>query len=165
MTTSFGQFVIGPAGSGKSTYCSVMQEYADTVRREVKVCNLDPAAETFKYRCDIDIRDLISLEDVMEEMKYGPNGGLVYCMEFLLENLDWLETELSDFADDAYILFDCPGQIELYTHLDVMNKIVNKIKGIGFTNLCAVFLADSSQCAVSPHKFISNAFVSLSTMI
>jgi GPN-loop GTPase len=29
----------------------------------------------------VDIRDLISVEDVMEELGYGPNGGLVYCME------------------------------------------------------------------------------------
>jgi len=28
-----------------------------------------------------DIRDLITLDDVMEELDYGPNGGLVYCME------------------------------------------------------------------------------------
>jgi hypothetical protein len=28
------------------------------------------------------------LEDVMEELKLGPNGGLVYCMEFLRENAE-----------------------------------------------------------------------------
>ena len=28
-----------------------------------------------------DIRDLISLDDVMEEMDLGPNGALLYCME------------------------------------------------------------------------------------
>ena len=30
-----------------------------------------------------DIRDLISVEDVMEDddMRFGPNGGLVFCME------------------------------------------------------------------------------------
>mgnify|MGYP002776780065 CR=1 FL=1 len=31
---------------------------------------------------DIDIRELISLEDVMEELQLGPNGGLIYCMEY-----------------------------------------------------------------------------------
>jgi len=29
-----------------------------------------------------DIRDLITLDDVADELKYGPNGGLVYCMEY-----------------------------------------------------------------------------------
>ena len=26
-----------------------------------------------------------------EEMKFGPNGGLVFSMEFLIENTEWLE--------------------------------------------------------------------------
>ena len=31
----------------------------------------------------LDVRDLIHLDDVMEddELKLGPNGGLVFCME------------------------------------------------------------------------------------
>jgi hypothetical protein len=33
------------------------------------------------YFLPSDIQELISLEDVMEELDYGPNGGLVYCME------------------------------------------------------------------------------------
>jgi hypothetical protein len=38
----------------------------------------------------VDIKDLITLEEVMEEMELGPNGGLLYCMEYLLQNQDWL---------------------------------------------------------------------------
>lgn len=34
----------------------------------------DPAAEAFNYPVSIDIRDLISLEDVMTELELGPNG-------------------------------------------------------------------------------------------
>lgn len=64
MATGFGCMVVGPAGSGKSTLCHILQQSAETLGRTIKVCNLDPAAEVFKYRCDIDIRDLISLEDV-----------------------------------------------------------------------------------------------------
>jgi hypothetical protein len=74
----------------------------------------------FKYKCDIgkyqdlintftDIRDLISLDDVQEELKYGPNGGLVYCMEYLIDNIEWLIDELQEFAEESFILFDCPG--------------------------------------------------------
>ena len=36
--------------------------------------NLDPAAEAFGYPVSIDVRDLVALEDVMEEMGLGPNG-------------------------------------------------------------------------------------------
>ena len=38
----------------------------------------------------LDIRDLISVDDVMEELNLGPNGALVYCMEYLMENFEWL---------------------------------------------------------------------------
>ena len=38
---------------------------------------------------DIDIRELISSDDVMEELDFGPNGGLVYAMEYFCSNLDW----------------------------------------------------------------------------
>jgi hypothetical protein len=43
------------------------------------VVNLDPAAEQFDYEPLADVRDLIQLEDVMEdkELKFGPNGGTV----------------------------------------------------------------------------------------
>jgi hypothetical protein len=34
----------------------------------------DPAAEEFKYPVSIDVRDLVTLDDVMEEMQLGPNG-------------------------------------------------------------------------------------------
>ena len=35
----------------------------------------------------IKISELVSLEEVMETMKLGPNGALIYCMEFLWENI------------------------------------------------------------------------------
>ena len=59
----------------------------------MKIINLDPAAEVFNYMPVADIRDLIHVDDAMEdeEMNYGPNGGLIFCMEFLMQNLSWLE--------------------------------------------------------------------------
>lgn len=48
----------------------------------------------------------------MDELELGPNGGLVYCMEYLLDNMDWLKDELDKFDDDEYIIFDCPGQVQ-----------------------------------------------------
>ena len=67
-----GQLVIGPAGSGKSTYCELMRNHIETLNRRVHVVNLDPAAEHFRYPVAADIRDLISLQDVMAELKLGP---------------------------------------------------------------------------------------------
>lgn len=43
-----------------------------------------------------------------ESMKFGPNGGLIFCMEYLVQNIDWLQEQIGEVEDD-YILFDCPG--------------------------------------------------------
>ena len=74
---------LGPAGSGKSTFCSSMLTNLEAQHRTCHLVNLDPAADSasFEYEPSIDIRDLISLDDVMSELGYGPNGGLVYCFE------------------------------------------------------------------------------------
>lgn len=159
------QLVMGPAGSGKSRYCTLMQETAQIARkRNIHVVNLDPAAEHFDYQPIVDIKDLIQVDDVMEdaELKFGPNGGLVFCLEFLLENLDWLEEQLQQDIDDDYILFDCPGQIELYTHLPVMRRFVDVLQSWNF-RVCGVFLVDS-HFMVDGAKFISGSTVALSVM-
>ncbi|XP_039126829.1 GPN-loop GTPase 3-like isoform X4 [Dioscorea cayenensis subsp. rotundata] len=72
--------------------------------------NLDPAVEHFDNPVAMDIREFISLDDVMEELVLGRNGGLIYCMEHLEENLDdWLAEELDNYLDDDYLIFYCPG--------------------------------------------------------
>ena len=45
-----------------------------TCNKETCFCATDPAAETFNYPAAIDIRNLITLEDVMDEVELGPNG-------------------------------------------------------------------------------------------
>ncbi|CAA2985828.1 GPN-loop GTPase 3 isoform X3 [Olea europaea var. sylvestris] len=79
----------------------------------------------------------------MEELGLGPNGGLIYCMEHLEENLDdWLTEELDNYLDDDYIVFDCPGQIELFSHVPVLKNFVEHLKRKNF-NVCVVYLLDS----------------------
>ena len=42
---------------------------------------------------------------------------MVFCMETLLEKIDWLIERIDNLPDDIiYIIFDFPGQVELYTH-------------------------------------------------
>mmetsp|Transcript_13361 Transcript_13361/g.22556 ORF Transcript_13361/g.22556 Transcript_13361/m.22556 type:complete len:286 (+) Transcript_13361:132-989(+) len=160
----YGQLVIGPAGSGKSTYCREIQEHCATIGRTVHVINLDPAAEHFDYSVSLDVRELISLEDAMEEMQLGPNGALLYCMEYLEENMeDWLKEELNDFPDDDYILFDCPGQIELYSHVPVFRSFVDALRLWDF-NLCAVYLLDVNFVN-DASKFIAGCMQAMSAMI
>ena len=84
----YAQIVMGPAGSGKSTYCLIMQQHAETLGKNIKIINLDPAAEIIRYNCDLDIRELVTLDDVMDETELGPNGGLIMALEYLLEHTE-----------------------------------------------------------------------------
>ncbi|KAG6820102.1 hypothetical protein H0H93_005414 [Arthromyces matolae] len=79
----YAVLVTGPAGAGKSTFSTSFLTHLQASKRTGHLVNLDPAADTesFEYAPAIDIRDLINLEDVMNELGYGPNGGLVYCFE------------------------------------------------------------------------------------
>ena len=79
----YAVLVTGPAGAGKSTFSGSFMTHLNMSRRTAHLVNLDPAAAatSFEYEPAIDIKDLISLEDVMGELSYGPNGGLVYCFE------------------------------------------------------------------------------------
>jgi len=163
------QLVTGPAGSGKSTYSHILQEHVQTLgprnRRRIHVVNLDPAAEHFRYDVAFDIRELISVDDVMEELQLGPNGSLVYCMEYLLENMDWLQDHLDSYDDDEYLIIDCPGQIELYTHIPVMNKIIDQMRMWGYgESMVSVFVVDATF-VTDPAKFISGSLLALSAMI
>lgn len=124
---SFGQIVIGPPGSGKSTFCAGMCEFLTGFGRKVAVVNLDPANDSLSYNCAVDISTLITLNDVMENLKLGPNGGLIYCIEYLEKNIDWLEKKLKELKG-YYFLFDCPGQVELYTHHTSVRNVVRQLE-------------------------------------
>jgi GPN-loop GTPase len=152
-----------------------MQDHCATLggsrRRRVLVVNLDPAAENINYECAIDVRELISVEDVMEELGLGPNGGLIYCMEYLLQNLHWLQEQMEPQGAEGdmqdYWIIDCPGQLELYTHVPIMRTILDRMQhSWGFTPGCmvSVFCIDSTFCC-DAQKMISGQLLALSAMI
>lgn len=160
----YAHLVMGPAGSGKSTYCSIMLEHLSALRRSAAVVNLDPAAEHFSYPVAVDVRDLIEVGDVMEDdsLGLGPNGGLIFCMEHLVANPSWLELALGQDEDD-YLLIDCPGQVELYTHLPVMRELVGQLQHLGI-RVCGVFLLDS-HFMMEAFKYVSGVLTALSAMV
>ncbi|NXD31447.1 GPN2 GTPase, partial [Spelaeornis formosus] len=159
---TFGQVVIGPPGSGKTSYCGAMREFLQQLGRSVALVNLDPANEQLPWRCELDIGELVALPDVMDALALGPNGGLLYCMEYLAANGDWLRERLRQLRGH-YVLFDCPGQVELYTHHRALRDVFAQLTKWGF-RLAAVHLVDSHYCT-DPGKFISVLCTSLSTML
>lgn len=166
--------MIGPPGSGKSKYCWGVKGYlegrlegsaaVERLRRQVAVVNLDPGNEQVPYESAIDVRELVSVEGAMEAHSLGPNGSLLYCMEFLEKNVEWLEERLLALPAGAYLLFDCPGQVELYTHHQSLRCILSRIAKAMDLRLAAVHLVDSHYCT-DPSLFIAASLTALTTML
>ena len=66
------------------------------INRPCSVANLDPANDNIPYDAAFDVRELVNVEDVMEREELGPNGGVLWAMEEVEANLDWLESHLDD---------------------------------------------------------------------
>lgn len=67
-----------PVAMGK--FCPpIIARFLGKFDKIIHFCNFRALIFLFSFA---DIRELISLEDVMEELGLGPNGGLIYCMEY-----------------------------------------------------------------------------------
>ncbi|KAH0793862.1 GPN-loop GTPase 3 [Histomonas meleagridis] len=161
MSNRYAQIVMGPAGSGKTTYIKRLMDHFEVTKRNVHAVNLDPAADNLAYTPTIDIRDAINVKEVMEEEGFGPNGGLIYCMEVIVEDHDWFDEEIGNHDYD-YLLIDLPGQIELFSHLNILPQLFKNLEDKGY-HLCGVFLLDS-QFMIDPSKFLSGSLVAISVM-
>ncbi|KAF4555639.1 GPN-loop GTPase 2-like protein [Elsinoe fawcettii] len=158
----FAQLVIGPPGSGKSTYCDGVHQFFTAIERKCSVVNLDPANDRTNYPCALDIRDLVPLEDVMEQEELGPNGGVLYALEELEHNWEWMEEALDSLKED-YLIIDCPGQVELFTHHSSLPTIFNKLEKLGY-RLIVIQLLDS-HTLTRPTLYISSLLLSLRSML
>ncbi|KAG7660935.1 uncharacterized protein J8A68_005610 [[Candida] subhashii] len=163
----FGQIVIGPPGSGKSTYCHGMYQFMSAIGRKSCVVNLDPANDRLPYpNCALDIRDYITLEEIMEELNLGPNGGLMYALESLdVEGIETFLEKIDQLINEQnYIIFDCPGQVELFTHHNSLYKIFKSLTQKKRMRLCVISLVDSIYLT-SPSQYISILLLSLRSML
>lgn len=168
----YGQVVIGPPGAGKSTYCNGMNQFLNSIGRNSLIVNLDPANDRLPYDCTLDIRDVITLEEIMddENLRLGPNGGLIHCLEIFKESIDYFIDkireliQLSRDGNSTYIIFDCPGQTELYTVSPVFRDIFMKLVKVLDFRLCVVSLVDSMNLTIPSH-WISSLLLALRSML
>jgi hypothetical protein len=106
-------FFVGTAGSGKSTLSGNIKKWFDLRGLDAVLVNLDPGAENLPYTPDVDIRDWISLSEVMQTHELGPNGAQIVCADMIALNTEDIKESISSFKSD-YILLDTPGQLELF---------------------------------------------------
>jgi GTPase SAR1 family protein len=138
-------YFIGTAGSGKSSLVRSYKEWLDNNGIDSIIVNMDPGADALPYVADIDIREWVNLQDVMDEYSLGPNGAQVVCADLMAMNIEKLTDVLGTFRTN-YTLIDTPGQLELFAFRRSSNVIVD---ALGKERSMAAFLADPMLCRTS----------------
>jgi len=132
-------FITGTAGSGKSTLVLSLEERLRASEVDVATINLDPGVLWLPYTPDVDIRDYINYERMIEDYKLGPNGALVACVDAAVNHVKDMKEELQKLSPD-YVLVDTPGQMELFAYRDSGMFIASTLSD---NNFSVLFLADS----------------------
>jgi GTPase SAR1 family protein len=144
-------FFVGTAGSGKSSLVAAYKEMLDSIGVDAITVNLDPGAEALAYVPDIDIRDWVSMSEVMEEFGLGPNGAQIAAADLMAINIGRMTEVLDTFRAD-YALVDTPGQLELFAFRESSERIIT---AFGQEDSMLIYLLDPTLCRTS------NGFISL----
>ncbi len=150
-------FVVGPAGSGKSTFTAAFREWMIKNEYDTVVVNLDPGAEILPYTPDVDIRDIVDLNSIMNEYGLGPNGAQIVAADMIANFVEELKREVDNYEAD-YIIYDTAGQIELFAFRAASKFIVDYLGG---DRSMLAFLFDPSL-AKTPSGFVSLLILSSS---
>jgi GTPase SAR1 family protein len=148
-------FIIGTAGSGKSLLTAAFSEWLKMSKQDVAVVNLDPGALTFPYSPDVDVRDYVNVEGLMEEYGLGPNGALIMAADLIADKIEEISREIEDLNSDI-VLVDTAGQMELFAFRAsgpyIASELTREPKAM-------VYLFDA-VFSVSPLNYVSNLFLS-----
>jgi GTPase SAR1 family protein len=106
-------FIIGTAGSGKSLLTAAYMEWLKLQKQDIATINLDPGVLKLPYTPDIDIRDIIRIEDIMDKYELGPNGALIMAADLIADQIETIAKDADDLNPDVLIV-DTPGQMELF---------------------------------------------------
>jgi hypothetical protein len=151
-------YFIGTAGSGKSTLTYNYKRWMELRSLDAITVNLDPGAENLPYEPDVDIRDWISLKEIMDTYGLGPNGAQIACADMLALNTSDVKKSIESFKTD-YVLMDTPGQLELFVFREAGKYIV---KFLNPERSIIAYLLDHAL-AKTASGFVSQLLLSLST--
>jgi len=150
-------FVTGTAGSGKSLLTSALKNWYVNRGEDAIAVNLDPGVVDLPYEPDVDIRDRIQLQDVMQDYGLGPNGALILAADLVATKLGDLQEEIDSHRAENVII-DTPGQTELFAFRESGGFIVGELRA---DSKLLMFLVDP-LLANSPTNFLSLALMSAS---
>ncbi len=150
-------FIAGTAGSGKSLLTGALKNWYVNRGEDAIAVNLDPGVVDLPYDPDVDIRDKIQLQDVMQEYGLGPNGALILAADLVATKLAELQEEIDSHRAENVII-DTPGQTELFAFRESGEFIVRELRA---DSKLLLFLVDP-LLASTPSNFLSLALLSAS---
>lgn len=150
-------FITGTAGSGKSPLTSALKNWYVNRGEDAIAVNLDPGVVELPYDPDVDIRDRIQLQEVMQDYGLGPNGALILAADLAATKLGEIQDEIDSFQAENVIV-DTPGQTELFAFRESGEFIVREMKS---DSKLLMFLVDP-LLASTPSNFLSLALLSAS---
>ncbi|MFQ5910269.1 MAG: ATP/GTP-binding protein [Thermoplasmata archaeon] len=151
-------FLVGTAGCGKTTMTYAFKTWMSTQGFDSITVNLDPGVEDLQYDPEIDVRDWITLERVMQEYSLGPNGAQIVCADLVALQVREIVQTLEEFHTD-YVFIDTPGQMELFAFRESSREIVEVF---GLEDSAILFLLDP-QLARKPTGLVSLLMLSVTT--
>jgi len=117
-------YFVGTAGSGKSTLTHAFKLWMDERGLNAITVNLDPGVDELGYTPDVDIRDWVSVPQIMAERGLGPNGAQIACADIAAIQFPEIAGIIEEFRAD-YVLIDTPGQIELFAFREASAVFMN----------------------------------------
>ena len=120
-------YFVGTAGSGKSTMVNSFYLWLQRMEKDAVTVNLDPGAEWLPYYPDVDVREWVSLGEVMSRYSLGPNGAQIMCADLMALKVHEVRDALEE-ADGEYVLVDTPGQLELFAFREAGRAIVRSLE-------------------------------------
>lgn len=151
-------YFLGTAGSGKTRLTHAFRTWLESQGLDAVTVNLDPGADSLPYSPEVDIRDWIRLDEIMDQRGLGPNGAQVVAADMLALNTREVVDVLGTFDPD-YFLFDTPGQIELFTFRE-SSRVV--IEAFGREEAVLVYLNDPALVK-NPSGFLSSVLLVTTT--
>jgi GTPase SAR1 family protein len=121
-------FFTGTAGAGKSTMVGTFQRWMDENGYRALTVNLDPGAEVLAYEADVDVREWVVLSQIMEQFNLGPNGAQVVAADMMALQAGDIAQAVGELEAD-YVLYDVPGQIELFAFRSSSKRLVETLGG------------------------------------
>ncbi|MBO3832334.1 MAG: ATP/GTP-binding protein [Candidatus Brockarchaeota archaeon] len=150
-------FLIGTAGSGKTTFVKNFSQWMEDKGVDVARINLDPGVISLPYPADFDVRTYVDTEKLMRDIGLGPNSALTVASDLIAVKVHEISEEIEAMGHEL-ALIDTPGQIELFAFRPVGRAFSERfLKGPRMV----IYLFDY-VLMLEPLSFLASLYLSIS---